>query len=351
MNAPLSSRAISAQAVEVAPATGRMLDIAVLVIPGFSHLALHAYLEPFRIANSVAKVPLFRSRIAGIDCRPVTGVNGLSIPVDVTIGALGSSDGSSRQLDHFAIVAGEGVERQFTPLLNGFLRSIARRGVAISAVGTATWLLAQTGLLAENRCTIHWSKLAAFTEVFRKPRVRDSLFVNEGQFSTCAGELAAFDLAVDLIGGYAGAQIAQEVCRHATVEGQRSGSNRQTGPSGLAFAGVSESLVGAMRLMEDNIDFPLSMTEISGQVGLSRRQLERLFTAHAGFAPAKYYMRIRIDHARRLIEGTRLPLVDIAIASGFVSASHFSKCFRITHGVSPQELRLNLPAWVGPGLG
>ncbi|CAN7345082.1 GlxA family transcriptional regulator [Mesorhizobium sp. LjNodule214] len=331
--------------------SGKPHDIAVLVLPGFSHLALHAYLEPFRIANTVSRLPLFRWRIAGVDGQAVVGANGISIPVDVTVEELTADGSHSCRLNQLVVVAGEPVEKQMTALLNSFLRLVARRGVSISAIGTATWLLAQTGLLGDTRCTIHWSRLAAFSEVFHKPRIRDSLFVRDGQYSTCGGELAAFDLAVDLIASHAGAFIAQEVCRHATVEGQRSGSNRQTGPSGLAFAGVSDKLAMAMRIMEENVEVPLSMGDVSDRVGISRRQLERLFAIHVGQPPARHYLGIRVDHAKRLIEGTRMPIIDIAVASGFLSASHFAKCFRIINGFSPQQCRTMVPAWVGPGLG
>ncbi|MET3597570.1 transcriptional regulator GlxA family with amidase domain [Mesorhizobium shonense] len=328
----------------------RPFDVAVLVLPGFSHLALHAYIEPFRLANTISGLPLFGWRIAAPDTQPVEGANGLKVSVDVTVEEL-SSNLEDRRPDQLAIVASEPVEQRLTPQLNGFLRMMARRGVAISALGTATWPLAQAGLLAGTRCTIHWSRLAAFSEVFAQPRICDSLFVKDGQYSTCAGELAAFDLAVDLIANQAGAFIAQEVCRHATVHGQRSGSNRQTGPSGVAFAGVSECLVAAIRIMEENIEMPMSMSDLSNRIGVSRRQLERLFGTHVGVTPAKHYLRLRVEHARRLIEGTRLPLVDVALASGFVSSSHFSKCFKNVHGISPQQLRLNMPAWIGRGLG
>ncbi|KUM25016.1 hypothetical protein AU467_27835 [Mesorhizobium loti] len=351
MNAPANISALKALTTpEAAVAAVRPFDVAVLVLPGFSHLALHAYIEPFRIANAVSRLPLFRWLIAGTSRQPVEGANGLSVAVDASMEDLSAGIGD-RRADQLAIVAGEPVERQLTPQLNAFLRAIARRGVPISAVGTATWLLAQTGLLADTRCTIHWSRLAAFSEVFHKPRIRDSLFVKDGQYSTCAGELAAFDLAVDLIGGHAGGFIAQEVCRHATVEGQRSGSNRQTGPSGLAFAGVSDKLVLAMRIMEENVEFPLSMDEVAQRVGISRRQLERLFATHIGQPPVRHYLRIRVDHAKRLIEGTRMPIIDVAIACGFMSASHFAKCFRAFNGFSPQQCRSMVPAWVGPGLG
>lgn len=107
----------------------------------------------------------------------------------------------------------------------------------------------------------------------------------------------------------------------------------------------------AIRVMEENIEFPLSMTELSQRIGLSRRQLERVFVTHIGNTPAKHYLKLRVDRAKRLIECTRLPLVDIAMASGFVSVPHFSKCFRMIHRISPRQLRLTLPAWVGRGIG
>lgn len=350
MNAPANIIAMKSLATpKFSAAADRPFDLVVLVLPGFSHLALHAYIEPFRIANTVSRLPLFRWRIAGLDARPIEGANGLSIAVDVAIDELVSSDDC--RPNQLAVMADEPVEWQLTPQLKRFLRTMARRGVSLSAVGTATWLLAQTGLLAGTRCTIHWSRLAAFSEVFNQPRICDSLFVKDGQYSTCAGELAAFDLALDLIGSHAGGFIAQEVCRHATVEGQRSGSNRQTGPSGLAFAGASDKLRMAMRIMEENVEFPLSMGEIAQRAGVSRRQLERLFAAHIGLTPLRHYLRIRVDHAKRLIEGTSMPIIDIAMACGFLSPSHFAKCFRTVNGLSPQQCRATTPAWVGPGLG
>lgn len=326
------------------------MELVILVLPGFSHLALHAFLEPFRIANTVSRMEFFRWRVAGLDAGAVRGANGISIAVDTTIEEQQACP-PNRKPDHLAIVAGELVEHQFTSKLNSFLRATARHGVPVAAVGTATWLLAETGLLAGARCTIHWSRLAAFSEVFAQPRIRDTLFVKDGQFSTCAGELAAFDMAVDLIASHSGAFIAQEVCRHAVVEGQRSGSNRQTGPSGVAFAGVSEKLLRAMRIMEENIEYPLAMSEVARRAGLSKRQLERLFSMQVGMTPLRHYLRLRTDHAKRLIEGTRMPIIDVAMACGFISPSHFAKCFRIFNGVPPQQCRAMVPAWVGPGLG
>ncbi|MER9120954.1 GlxA family transcriptional regulator [Mesorhizobium sp. M0954] len=351
MNAPPDMNAMKAlTTLDSHIRGGQPVDLVVLVLPGFSQLALHAFIEPFRIANVLSKLELFRWRIAGLDARPVVGASGLSVDVDMTLDDLDICIGGKAP-NHLAIIAGEPVSRRLPPQITSVLRTFARRGIPISALGTATWLLAQTGLLAGTRCTIHWSRLAAFSEMFQQTQARDALFVKDGQFATCAGELAAFDLAVDLIAGHVSGTIAQEVCRYATVDGQRSGSNRQTGPTGLAFAGASDKLLMAMRIMEEYVENPLSMAEVSRRVGISRRQLERLFAAHVHIPPVRHYLRVRVEHAKRLIEGTSLPIIDIAIACGFVSASHFAKSFRTFHGVSPQQCRVALPAWVGPGLG
>ncbi|MER9076733.1 AraC family transcriptional regulator [Mesorhizobium sp. M0904] len=244
MNAPAKVNAERSIAfAEHAAAFHNRFELAVPVLPGFSHLALLAYIEPFRIANTVLRLPLFRWRIVGLNSRPVEGARGLAISVEATVDELASSS-EDRKIRQLVVVAGEPIEGQLTPQLSGF-RLMARRGVSMCAVGTATWLFAQTGLLSGTRCTIHWSRLAAFSEVFRKPAIRETLFVKDGQYSTCAGELAAFDLAVDLIADHAGGAIAQEVCRHAIVDGQRPRSNRQTAPSGISYSNVSHTLTSA----------------------------------------------------------------------------------------------------------
>ncbi|MER9202334.1 GlxA family transcriptional regulator [Mesorhizobium sp. M0933] len=324
------------------------VNIAILVLPGFSHLALHSYLEPLCIANSLSEDTQFQWQLVGLEGSTVIGTNGLSIPVDTTIAALHARDTKGVELDQLVVLGGELIEKQPSDILNNFLRKMVRLSVGISAIGTATWLLARVGLLADTRCTIHWSKLAAFSEVFRDTRIQDCLFVTEGQYTTCAGELAAFDLAVDFIGTHAGEITAQDVCRHATVQGRRSGSDRQTGSSGVVFEKVSPKLVAAIKIMEENIELPLSLASLSNRMEISRRQLERLFKGHVRTTPAKFYLNLRIEHSKRLIEGTQLPIIDIAIASGFVSSSHFAKCFKAIHGISPQRVRSNYPGVARP---
>ncbi len=91
--------------------------------------------------------------------------------------------------------------------------------------------------------------------------------------------------------------------------------------------------------MEANIEEPISLDELSNYVGISRRQLERLFQKYLHCVPTRYYMRLRLMHARQLLLQTSMPIVDIAFASGFVSTPHFSKCYREFFGIPPRDER------------
>nr|WP_328591715.1 helix-turn-helix domain-containing protein [Pararhizobium mangrovi] len=91
--------------------------------------------------------------------------------------------------------------------------------------------------------------------------------------------------------------------------------------------------------MEGNIAEPLSQGAIAQHVGLSRRQVERLFRQEMGRSPARYYLEIRLDRARHLLIQSAMSIVEVAVACGFVSASHFSKCYRELYARSPQQER------------
>ena len=89
----------------------------------------------------------------------------------------------------------------------------------------------------------------------------------------------------------------------------------------------------------------MSLDELSRHVELSRRQLERLFQKHVHCVPTRYYLELRLARARQLLLQTTRPIVDIAFACGFVSAPHFSKCYRDHYGIPPrEERRLGRPA-------
>ena len=96
--------------------------------------------------------------------------------------------------------------------------------------------------------------------------------------------------------------------------------------------------------MEANIEEPIKLGELAALAGFSRRQLERLFLKHLGCTPSRYYLRVRLNRARRLLKQTSCSIVEIASLCGFVSATHFSRCYRKTMGRAPRQERVEICA-------
>lgn len=313
-------------------------EFVILLFPGFSQLSLSSLIEPLRIANSVSARNLFRWRLLSINGKPVTCASG------VTVGVAGGFSEERRRVEYskapatVVLCAGEGVDQHGSSDLGALLRLCVRRNVSIYTLGTATWLLAEFGLLGNARCTIHWDRIPALSEMFYGLKIYDALFVRDGHFVTCAGEFAAFDLAIDILRARCGTDLANTVCRYVTADRWREGNSLQSAPPGLSVA-RNQKLVRIIRLMQQNVEEPASLHEISKEVGLSRRQIERLFHRHLSVTPRQYYLTLRLARARQLIESTNLPILSVAVACGFASSSNFSKCFRGHYGMLPRALR------------
>ena len=147
------------------------------------------------------------------------------------------------------------------------------------------------------------------------------------------------DMMVYLIAQKHGWDLATEIAEEFLVERIRGRNDRQRLPLRLQLGASQPKLAEAVAFMEANIEELISLDEIASHVGLSRRQLERLFQKYLHCVPTRYYMRLRLMHARQLLLQTSMPIVDIAYASGFVSTPHFSKCYREFFGIPPREER------------
>lgn len=315
------------------------LRIAIVLTPGFSQLALGAMLEPFGLANTLTGASYFDCVLAGSNGAPVKSASGVDVPVQTSFSELRRAICATRSYDLLVVCGGWDIERTACGDLKSILRMCARQSLVVVTLGTATWVLAELGLLSNANCTIHWEKIPSFSEQFQEVHVQDVLYIRDGQFVTCAGGLAAFDLAQDIIRQRLGDDIAHNVCRYFTADGWRQGETRQAAPRGLRLAGASEKLIAAIAVMERNIEEPLSLERIAADVKLSRRQLERLFRQHLSQSPLRYYTEIRLERARNLLENTGMSLVTIAIACGFASPSNFSKRFREFFGYPPSSFR------------
>ncbi len=308
-----------------------------VLVPQFSMIAFTSALEPLRIANRMAGRELYRWKLLSLDGRPVRASNGVAVEVDLPYQAVGIDVTPTPVV---VVCSGLGAERFEDRELFAWLRRLDRHGAEIGALCTGAHILARAGLITDHRCTIHWENLPGFIEAFPDVDVAADLFEFDRNRFTCSGGTAALDMMLYRIARTHGERLAAKVSEQCLIDRIRGPHDRQRMPIRLRAGVHHPKLLAAIELMEANVEEPLSQEMLARYVGLSRRQLERLFRKHLGRTPAQYYLELRLERARHLLYQTDLPIMDIACACGFVSASHFSTCYRAMYGRTPREERM-----------
>ena len=305
------------------------------LVPKFSMIAFTAAVEPLRLANRMSGHELYRWRLYSVDGAPVRASNGIQLMPDA---ALAEAAGHGKP-DAIVVCGGIDVQHFADKTVFAALRRFERQGVAMGAVCTGSHVLARAGLLDGHRCTIHWENLDSFTEACPEIEVSTDLFEIDRHRFTCCGGTAALDMMLNLIGQRHGAALATAVSEQCIIERIRDEHDAQRMPVSARLRVNHPKLVAAIGLMEANLEAPLGQDELAHRVGLSRRQLERLFRRYLRKAPARHYLELRLQRARLLLLQSTLSIIDVALACGFVSASHFSKCYRQAYARSPKQER------------
>ena len=303
-----------------------------LLIEDFSHLAFANAIEPLRIANLSSGKTLYSWVLASEDgtravCsnRSVTLVDQGLVPLD--------------RKDRLFVVSGIGAPTRGTPAVLDYLRREKRRGATIGAICSGAYILARTGLLDGQACAIHWEFHDAFAEEFPNVALRRNVFVADGPILTASGGPAAADLMLHLIARRHGTDLAGAVADQMVYNAVRTDAVGQRISVSARLGRRSDRLRHAVEIMEANLEDPLGSPELARRVGLSVRQLERLFGKYLHATPNKYYLELRLRRARNLIQQTDMAIIDVSTACGFGSQSTFSRSYKQFFGISPSEQR------------
>jgi transcriptional regulator GlxA family with amidase domain len=310
------------------------------LVPDFTMVAFATALDPLRIANRMLGYEAYKWRLTSIDGNPVRASNGVECAVDTSLDEERRRMAGSDRPSMAIVCSGINVEKYSNRSVFAWLREEYNRGVAIGGLCTGAYVLANAGLLSNKRCAIHWENLPGFQEAFPKANVFADLFEVDQNIYTCAGGTAALDMMLKLIGDDFDENIVNRVCEQVLTDRVRNPTDRQRLPLRARLGVQNSKVLTIIELMEANLAEPLSLLEIANRVDLSRRQIERLFRSEMGRSPARYYLEIRLDRARHLLIQSSMPVVEVAVACGFVSASHFSKCYRELYSRSPQQERM-----------
>ncbi len=317
-----------------------------LLIPNFSMIAFSSAIEALRLANRALGRTAYEWRLISEDGHPVQASNRVMLSVDSTLDQVLNEVTHPSDSSMVIVCSGVDVENFHHRCVFSWLRRMHKRGVSVGGLCTGAWILAEAGLLEDRSCAIHWEMIPSFAERFPDVNVKSSLFEVDNDIFTCAGGTVALDMMLYFIGLRFGTEMAEKVCEVCLMDRVRPANDRQRLPIGSRLGIQNPRLLTIIEIMEANVAEPVSLAQISQSTGISRRHIERLFRHHLGRSPARYYLEVRLERARRLLRHSNLPIIEVAVASGFVSASHFSKRYREYFGRSPQTDR-NLPELSG----
>ncbi|MEI5663976.1 GlxA family transcriptional regulator [Bosea sp. CCNWLW174] len=306
--------------------------VTLLLVEGFSMMSVASAIEPLRSLNRLVDREAWRWRLASLDGGVLAASNGIPIPTEAAETALPGSH-------YFFVCGGLRIQSVDERRYLSILRKAARSGVRVGSLSTGTYLLARAGLLDGYRSTIHWENRPAFQEEFPDLVCTDKLYEIDRDRMTCSGGTAAMDLMLHLITERHGADLARRVANQFHHDRIRDERDNQSGGRLERMSSLPPAVRNALKLMQRHVEDTISIAEIAEKIGMSPRQLERLFLRYLQTSPARYYLSLRIDRARELLLYSDRPVLEVAIAAGFTSTSHFAHWFKKLQGVRPSQLR------------
>ncbi|MES2100424.1 MAG: GlxA family transcriptional regulator [Pseudomonadota bacterium] len=301
--------------------------IGFVLVPQFAVMALASAIEPLRIANRYLDTP-YTWQLLSLDGAAVVDDNGIAIQPHASIHDVD-------ELGTVILCADIQPERFYSRELRRWLQRMNTAGASLGALDTGCFLLARAGLLDGCRVTMHWEVVEAFRERFPKIVVAQTLFEIGARRLTCAGGTAAIDMMLSAIAIDHGADLANRVAEHCLHERIRPGDAAQRSTLATRNRIHHPALARAMQWLEATPERAIGVPELAEHVGLSTRQLLRLFAQILGEGPSRYHRRLRLEHARGLLRYTAISVTEASVAVGFESLAHFCRAYRDQYGESP----------------
>jgi transcriptional regulator GlxA family with amidase domain len=314
------------------PAMGTRHRIAVLVLPGVVAFDLGVPPQVFGAARDPDGRRYYEVRTCTPDGAPIRSAAGFTVVPESGVELLESAD--------TVVVPGiVGNAIPTMPDVSGPLRTAYARGARIMSICTGAFVLAAAGLLDDRPATTHWAHAEAFRR--RYPRVKldpDVLFVDDGPVLTSAGVAAGIDLCLHVVRRDHGSEVANSAARRCVVPAWRDGGQSQFIERPLPALG--DATTGPTRGWAlERLDEPLDLARLAGHARMSVRTFTRRFREETGLSPGRWLLSQRIEHARRLLEGTDLPIDRVAAQSGLGSAASLRQHLHATVGVAPAAYR------------
>ncbi|MEL6520781.1 MAG: GlxA family transcriptional regulator [Pseudomonadota bacterium] len=297
-------------------------------VPGFAMMSYASAVEPLRAANLLAEQELYR--VSHFTDEGVSQSSGAGLVTGT------HAIGDVPDLDLFLVIAGGDPFAFDIAPAQDWLCGLAGNVDVIGGVSGGAVILARAGLMSGRRLTVHWEHAARLAEEYPDLTIKRRLFFMEADRVTCGGGTAPMDLMHALIALHHGRPFARRVSDWFLHTEVRAAADPQRGPFAATLAAAPPAVAAAVEIMEDHLADPLALPQLGMMTGTSPRHLNRLFQTTLGKSTMDYYRQVRLHFARQLVRTSALPFRDVAEATGFSSAAHFSNLYAKAFGIRPQ---------------
>lgn len=304
-----------------------------VLVPGFSYLALAMAIEPLFIANWLARRKLFSWSTLSTDGFAVAASNGIQSAVNYPLG-------TTERFDVVLVLASfDARDAASDGRLLKWLRWAERAGADVGAIETGSEILAAAGMMGDHTAPVHWYNIEGMRERYPDVNVTDTLYSLSARRPISAGASTTLDMMTALIARLAGQELANEVAQHLLLQKRQGNDCQRTLDSRDQGTAARDPVTRARHIMASTIDEPVSCTRIATMVGVSERHLQRLFRQQLGSGMAQVYHMLRMERAHQLVQQTELTITQISVACGFSSLEVFSRTYRKAFNVSPSKDR------------
>lgn len=303
-------------------------DVALLLLPGASRLGAHLLADLLDGANALLPEPRWRPQLC---CVPGTGPE---MPFDPL-----RPWAQVWVLAPWRMLAATDALSQ----LPGQLARQAARGCLMGAVeGGALWLASAGVLDGRRACAADWLSSHLQQQhpavVWSQGLYEIDLQASQAAALTCSRPLAVPDLLLAWLAREHGEALVRQLAGKMGLSALRGREERVLGET-HGHALMPPKLAEALALMQANLSEPLPTDDVARLVGLSRRQLERLFKQHLDELPSRHYLELRLNRSRELLQRTGQSILQVGLACGFSSGPHFSNAYKAAFGCTPREER------------
>lgn len=307
-----------------------------VLVPGFPMLSFATLLESLRATNTLSGKTLYRWSLISIDGAGAHASNGIEFKADWQVG-------TEQAFDYVFVCAGGNPSLFRDKATLQWLRKLARQKTCLGGLSGGPYILARAGVLDGYRFTLHWEHAPAFVEEFPELDLRRSLYEIDRDRLTTSGGSAALDMMHVIITQRYGAELAIAVSDWFLQTQVREGAGPQRMQLRERLGITNLPLLRAIECMEQSVDELQSRHQLAKAAKVSMRQLERLFRTHLGCSLGEHYLQVRLQRGKELLRQTSLSIIEVAVACGFVNASHFSRVYKQKFGHAPSVERAPRP--------